>query len=57
MFLGILKGDTPGPQDNDWGPDFYPEGTGVGIVSAKRGAQTYVRGYFYVHKDQVRKSW
>jgi hypothetical protein len=53
VTLGILNSDTPGPADNDWGLEFYPERAGIGMGSVKRGTQSYVRGYFFVHQDQV----
>jgi hypothetical protein len=53
VVLGIQKSDTPGPQDNDWGLDFYPERAGIGMACVKRGEQTMVHGYSYVHKDET----
>jgi hypothetical protein len=53
VALGIRGSDTPGPQDNDWGLDFYPERAGIGMTCVKRGAQTMVHGYSYVHKDDT----
>ena len=46
VVLGIQKSDTPGPQDNDWGLDFYPERAGIGMTCVKRGAQTTVQWLF-----------
>lgn len=53
VVLGVLRSDTPGPQDNDWGLDFYPERAGIGMACVKHGAQTMLHGYFYLHKDGV----
>jgi hypothetical protein len=53
VSLGIRTSDTPGPADNDWGLDFYPERAGLGMASMKRGKQSYVHGNFFVHQDEV----
>jgi hypothetical protein len=52
--LGIEQSDTPGPQDNDWTLDFYPERARIGMFTEKSGGQTYVRGIFLLNKDKVK---
>jgi hypothetical protein len=53
VLLGVRRSDTPGPQDNDWGLDFYPDRAGIGMACVRHGAQTMLHGYFYLHEDGV----
>jgi hypothetical protein len=53
VLLGVRRSDTPSPQDNDWGLDFYPERAGIGMACVRHGAQTMLHGYFYLRKDGV----
>ena len=46
VLLGVRRSDTPSPQDNDWGLDFYPERAGIGMACVRHGAQTMLHGYF-----------
>ena len=40
VLLGVRRSDTPSPQDNDWGLDFYPERAGIGwLVSGTEHRQ------------------
>jgi hypothetical protein len=54
VALGIDQSDTPGPQDNDWALQFYPERAWLGMHSLKEGGQTYVQGGFSFNQDKVK---
>ncbi len=54
VSLGVQQSDTPGPQDNDWTLDFYPERARIGMYAVKEGGQTYVLGGFAVNRDKVK---
>lgn len=53
VSLGIRQSDTPGPQDNDWGLDFFPDRAGMGIVTVKQGDKSQVQGYLNVQRDRA----
>jgi len=53
VILGVRRSDTPGPADNDWGLDFYPDRAGIGMGTTKQAGRSYVQGYFFVHHDRV----
>lgn len=52
--LGVQRGDTLGPNDNDWALVFSKERAMIGMVTEKIGGQNYVRGVFSVNKDKIR---
>jgi len=53
VILGVLRSDTPGPSDNDWGLDFYPNRAIIGMGTTQKAGKNYVQGYFSVHRDKV----
>jgi hypothetical protein len=53
MSLGILRSDTPGPQDNNWALDFSPDRASIGMYTVKEHGLQYVRGSFSVSKEKV----
>lgn len=57
MSLGILRSDTPGPQDNNWALDFAPERATIGMFTVKEHGRQYVRGTLSVHEDKVEYPW
>ena len=54
VALGIDQSDTPGPQDNDWALQFYPERVWLGMHTFKEGGQTVVQGGFSVKRDKLK---
>jgi hypothetical protein len=54
VALGIDQSDTPGPQDNDWALQFYPERVWLGMHTFKEGGQTVVQGGYSVNRDKLK---
>ncbi len=56
IALGIDQSDTPGPQDNDWALQFYPERVWLGMHTFKDkvGGPTVVQGGFSVNRDKLK---
>ena len=46
VTLGVRRSDTPGPNDRDWGLDFYPDRAGIGVKTVEQAGRSYVQGYF-----------
>lgn len=51
--LGVEGSDTPSPNDNDWGLDFYPNRASMGMGTTQKRGKSYVQGYISIHRDKV----
>ncbi len=53
ISLGIVRSDTPGPQDNDWALDFIPDSATIGMRVLKQNGRQYIKGFQWLKTNPV----